>query len=524
MKHKRLYILLLILFAFGITLFLFFRLSSPNGLVKYVLPSSEDSNEAALLRLHPLASDTAIKATHKETVETWEEWIDARTEAWLGVQVLHGVLKTPAEIRAKRPKIREGVRKLAEMFKPYLDKPPTVGGKPPWHLIPGATSPIIVPPKKYEGPQTVEGLMEAFDAKYVEFYPDANSYDDYYSRSEWIQMLLDKGMHFENRDDYNVLLNIRGWVINAESNPEWWTEGKGGVSPTDNFETYKNEYIDRQIWQQEIYKRVTTEDPTATGVRFFDDRPDKYLVTSPNTLYVNRDGSAIRFWGTGAKARLTDEQQRLLIEEGVHPEGVDVVYVDNDYNILSEKPPPFDMETYIRSYMTDEQLEEEAIELEEFGKMLETFEEGTTFPEEQFRGNEEEVWSTRFDAETATHEAMAKVEFERFQDSMRQRKEFETMADKDVSRELAKQFSKQFLSKHSLKQGNSKQLENALELMFQHGFEEGFRRVRQDSPSIADQLERYLAETQRPPEPQKKSQRPTPPKPSETPPSQPDAP
>ncbi len=40
--------------------------------------------------------------------------------------------------------------------------------------------------------------------------------------------------------------------------------------------------------------------------------------------------------------------------------------------------------------------------------------------------------------------------------------------------------------------------------MFQHGFEEGFRRVRQDSPSIADQLERYLSETQRPPELQRK--------------------
>ncbi len=524
MKHKRLYILFLILLTMGTALLLYFRSDSRTALVKRVLPFSQDNSEAALLRLHPLASDAAIKATHKQTVETWEEWIDARTEAWLGVQVKHGVLKTQAEIAAKRPEIRERVAKLAEMFKPYLDKPPTVGGKPPWHLIPGVISPIIVPPKKYEGPQTVEGLMEAFDAKYVKFYPDASSYDAYYSRSEWLQMLFDKGMHFENRDDYNVLLNIRGWVINAESHPEWWKEGKGGVSPTNNFETYKNEYIDRQIWQQEIYKRVTTEDPTATGIRFFDDRPDKYLVTYPNTLYVNRDGSATRFWGTGDKARLTDEQQRLLIEEGVHPEGVDVFYVDNDYNILSEKPPPFDMETYIRSHITDEQQEEEAIELEEFGERLESVEDGTTLSEEQFRGSDEEVWSSRFDAEAATREATAKAEFERFQNDMRQRKEFETMVDKEVSRELAKQFSQQFLSKYSLKQGTSKQLENALQLMFQHGFEEGFRRVRQDSPSIADQLERYLAETERPSAPQKRPQRSSPPKPSESGPPETEAP
>lgn len=356
MKYKKALILSSILFAIGLVSFFFFNFRP--GFVQSVLPFTQDKDTAALLRLHPLASDAAIKATHKQTVETWEEWIDARTEAWLGVQVIHGELKTATEIKAKRPKIRDSVRKLAEMLKPYLDKPPTVGGKPPWHLIPGVTSPIIVPPKKYEGPQTVEGLMEAFDAKYVKLYPDASSYDDYYSRSEWLQMLFDKGMHFENRDDYNVLLNIRGWVINAESQPEWWSEGKGGVTPTDNFQTYKNEYIDRQIWQQEIYKRVTAEDPTATGIRFFDDRPDKYLVTYPNTLYVNRDGAGTRYWGTGDKARLTDEQRRLLVMEGVHPEGVDVIYVDNDYNILSEKPPTFDMETYIRSHITDEQREE----------------------------------------------------------------------------------------------------------------------------------------------------------------------
>ena len=129
--------------------------------------------------------------------------------------------------------------------------------------------------------------------------------------------------------------------------------------------------------------------------------------------------------------------------------------------------------------------------------------------------------ATRRDA--AVHE-VAKVEFESFQDTMRQCKEFQTMSDKDVSRKLARQFSKQFLSEHSLKQGTSKQLENALELMFQHGFEEGFRRVQQDSPSIADQLDRYLSETERPTVPQKNLQRPTPPKSPESAPPETEAP
>ncbi len=267
MTYKRFFIILSILIVFGVAVFLFLG-DSRTALVKRDLSFSQDRSEKDLLHLHPLASDNAIKAARKQTVETWEEWIDARTEAWLGVQVKHGFLKTPEEIAAERLKIRENVVKLAEMFKPLLDKPPTVGGKPPWHLIPGATSPVIVRPKKYEGPRTVEGLMEAFDAKYVEMYPGTSSYNAYYTRTEWLQMLLDKGTHFENRDDYNALLNIRGWVISAESRPDWWSEGKGGVSPTDNFATYKNAYIDRQIWQQEVYNSVTQEDPTASSVRF----------------------------------------------------------------------------------------------------------------------------------------------------------------------------------------------------------------------------------------------------------------
>ena len=527
MTHKKLFIILLILIAIGGAVFLFLGDSRPAS-VKRVFLLSKNRSEADLLRLHPLASDDAIKATRKQTVETWEEWIDARTEAWLGVQVKHGFLKTPEEIAAERLKIRENVVKLAEMFKPLLDKPPTVGGKPPWHLIPGATSPVIVPPKKYEGPRTVEGLMEAFDAKYVEMYPGTSSYDAYYTRTEWLQMLLDKGTHFENRDDYNALLNIRGWVINAESRPDWWSEGKGGVSPTDNFETYKNAYIDRQIWQQEVYNSVMQEDlnglSVGLSVRFFDDRPDKYLVMHNDTIYINRNVRTIRAWGTGAGALLTEEQKRALYDKGTHPEGVNVVYIDRDYNTLSEEPPIISWEDYLRSHMTDAQREEEALELDAFGKMLETYEEDTVFSDEQFLGNGEEVWGSEFDAQASRREA-AKAEFERYHNSMRQLEEADMMSDAAIGQALERQFRQQFLPEHPVEQLTPELLESALSTLFQHGFEEGFRRVRQDSPALAEQLEHYFGQGQRPPpEMQKTPQRPAPPKPSEAAPSEPEAP
>ena len=433
-----------------------------------VLPFTQEK-DTALLDLHPLASDAAIKATHTQTVDTWEEWIEARTETVLGVQVLHGFLKTEAEINAKRAKVRKRVEKTAERFKPYLDKPPTVNGKLPYHLLPGVESPIFLPPKKYEGPQTVEGLTDAFDAKYVELYPDASAYDEHYPRSEWIQMLLDKGMLFENRDDYNVMLNIRGWIINAESRPDWWAEGEAGVTPSDNFETYKNAYIDRQMWQQEVYKRVTTEDPTAVGVRFFDDRPDKYLITRPDTLYVNRDGAGTRYWGTGPKANLNLEQRRLLEEEGIHPEGLNVIYVDNDYNILSEKPPPFDREAHIDSFMTEKQREEAEKELETFGKIIELNEQDSSLMNQEDKHNriDENAVAAR-EAAMAAREA-AKTEYEKFENRMRQLEEFATMSDAEIEKKLELQFRKQFLPEHPVEQFEQitpQRLERALGTLF----------------------------------------------------------
>ena len=71
--------------------------------------------------------------------------------------------------------------------------------------------------------------------------------------------------------------------------------------------------------------------------------------------------------------------------------------------------------------------------------MLQAFEEGTTFSIEESRENEEDTWRSRFDADATPRESEARVEFERFQDNMRQRKEFKTMVDKEASRELAKQ-------------------------------------------------------------------------------------
>lgn len=63
MTLKRLFIILSIFVMFGIGVFLFFS-DSRTALVKRVFPTSQNRSETRLLRLHPLASDAALKATH----------------------------------------------------------------------------------------------------------------------------------------------------------------------------------------------------------------------------------------------------------------------------------------------------------------------------------------------------------------------------------------------------------------------------------------------------------------------------
>ena len=213
---------------------------------------------------------------------------------------------------------------------------------------------------------------------------------------------------------------------------------------------------------------------------------------------------------------LTQEETKKLRNKGIEPEGIEIIYIDDEFNILTEKPKPYNHQEWLAKNSYD--IVPEGLRAPD-GTIVspERYQEitGKEMPDETKQKYSDYIGTPSpaevFARAEAAREAVrtrevARAEFERFQNEMQQTEKFQSIAASEMSRELATQF----LSKHSLKQGTSKQLENALELMFQHGFEEGFRRVRQDSPSIADQLERYLSETQRPLEPQKKPQRPTP--------------
>ena len=124
-------------------------------------------------------------------------------------------------------------------------------------------------PEAYEGPQTVTGLMNAFDAAYNQKYSKAKvmalcedgvvysselairgEIDARHSRVEWLQMLLQRGISIENFDDYRIYLSKRHTLAFLEDNPDLRKIGFRGMPLTDDRAAYKVAYINKLVAKQ----------------------------------------------------------------------------------------------------------------------------------------------------------------------------------------------------------------------------------------------------------------------------------
>ena len=121
-------------------------------------------------------------------------------------------------------------------------------------------------PEKYEGSQTVKGLMNAFDAVYNQKYSKAKvialcdggvvysselaisgEIDARHSRVEWLQMLLQRGITIEDFDDYRIYLSKRHTLAFLEDNPDLRKIGFLSMPLMDDQNTYKVAYIDKLV-------------------------------------------------------------------------------------------------------------------------------------------------------------------------------------------------------------------------------------------------------------------------------------
>ena len=131
--------------------------------------------------------------------------------------------------------------------------------------------------EEYDGQQTVQGVMNAFDAEYNRRYSKttviasrksvvysselaiSGEIDSRYPRAEWLQLLLDKGVTIETFDDYRVYLSKRHTLIFLEDNPNFRKADILDIPPTDDWETYKAAYIEKLIMDYAKIREVSEQ-------------------------------------------------------------------------------------------------------------------------------------------------------------------------------------------------------------------------------------------------------------------------
>ena len=139
------------------------------------------------------------------------------------------------------------------------------------HALPPEFPKAPIPPifKNLTVPQTVKALQNAYDKKYNERYAITSgsiSYalegttvfkykvplpmsevDGKYPRDEWLQMLLDKGITIDNFEEYWTYLSKRDELVELEKQPEVWSSNLFGIAPIEDWETYKDAYLEQML-------------------------------------------------------------------------------------------------------------------------------------------------------------------------------------------------------------------------------------------------------------------------------------
>ena len=385
-------------------------------------------------------------------------------------------------------------------------------------------SPLPEETRDYLPPQTSEALMAKFDANYRSGWGGVYDLDAHYPRAEWLQRVLDKGGIIKDSGDYMYYLDMRGRLLRNQENPDEWRSGKYGIPITTDFDEYTEGFIQRKVWENRIIQKVSAENPneSLTTVYFPSNHPDKYLPVVGKMTFVriakNREGMR------GSGAALTREQRRDLLEKGIEPEDIEIVYIDDDYNVLSEPPPILSMNQRERLRTLENLYSFNGVPLtpENFesvtrhpmpSKWLENYE------KRQARETPPEIPDT--DAIRTAARSAAAAERERFQQGLRELERLTTMSDAELEAELERRLTPQLRelptaenienmhwSEVQSAQMTPARFEAALKILQQHGSEAGLQRLIKADPKAAAKVQRFLEhspETEQPP-----AQQPTP--------------
>ena len=421
-------------------------------------------------------------------VDVWHVWLDKQVEIQTDA-FLESVKKekpyylesVTAQVDEIKSELREAFERKAEELKKSITEPPPIRVYDFSELgLPKNQE--ETEHKEHEGPQTVQALLNSFEEMLV--YPEI---DEKYPQSEWVQMLLNRGVVIEDFADYSGYLSVRQNLVYFENNPDIWQSGETGNLPTENWETFKASFIDRHIWQYQQLKAVKAADPEVAGGFFVGPDQRTFLPFKPGRVYVSKIKRGAFFRGES----LTEKQKFDLLIKGIHPEGYDIIYLDGNDAILSEVPPPITREEIggkRQNIQVKQTLSTPFPSMEGFpvnenyapqDDFVETFSESS-------QNTTEEVRTTRKQEEKRRMEFWEKLtkddaELERLLTSELQ----ELLTDDHIKASFPKQFAPQ-------------RFEKAFTTLQRYGFKEGLQRIRKTDQEVAEHLERFFLSQQYP--------------------------
>lgn len=421
--------------------------------------------------------------------DPWEEWIDKQTEI-----VVKEFLENKPEwynTKQERDQLWKNIHaqtiEIAAAHKKVLDIPPGLSEN-------GTITTVEAPLLIHNGPQTTEAIMERFDKWYSDNYPGAVTVDEKYPRAEWIDLILGKGFNIENHLDYTRLLSARYWLAHVEDKPDVWESGKQAIPATNNFEIYKDAYIERKIWEAQQLKLAEQADPDVNGGFFIDSHPDVFLPSKRNRVYVHRDEDAMKTWGQ----TLSVKQRFDLTYRGIHPEGWEIIYLDKDFKVVDEKPAHITRDMVRTDIPPGNWIPPEGWEpppgFEE--ALRERGWAGSLSPQDD---SAEHTTSEEFSRRAAEATRTAKKQLQHTQKEIlelmnKSDAEIETEIEKLLTPKLSeaptdKSIESMFREQFDIERFSSERLNRSMEILNRYGPEEGLRRLRKDDPEIADQVE-----------------------------------
>lgn len=468
-----------------------------------------------LLAVIGIAAFLAIKGRKQAPADPWDAWVEAQIHFSVTQEVAlakrDDVTPRNGDVKALREKMRAELKTNIASLKKVFPNPPEPS-RIPYQFQLEANK-----PKQYDGPwpQTHESLLAAFGEMYNRGHSKGRwlEVDKEFPRAEWLKTLLAKGATIENYGEFSGLLNAR-WSLyyDAESGPEKWASGEGGIAPARDWETYQENFIERRIWTTKQISAAQKEDPLITGGAFVGPNQQVFLPFTANRVYVELMGNETI---VTSGAQLSDAERTNLAYRGIHPEYLEVIYIDGNGNILDEKPPPMSWDRLLEKWAVpppdwEKQLEGEATPpgfIESANRIWKT----NDTPQDYATPTEQRQTAEKTD-DVLTEDAdfreqarkVAQAEMEKADQAQQNLLQYTTKTDREIEAELEKLLTPKvpdnvdienaFREKFEGLRFTPQQFEKAMTVLKEYGPAEGFRKLKQADPAIAAEIQKWLSQ------------------------------